>query len=565
MGNWRKEFSGILCSVYMTALLAVLPVYIQGSYWKLGDVKYLFFRNVSWICLGLWAAVSFGGLSLKVCREAGHWRRGKNGRIPMHLPGEWSSMDTAAALYGVMALVSCICSPYRHTAWFGYRDWYMGAMSQLLFVGIYFFVSRCWQQQKPVLGLGEASLAAVTLLGLLNRLGIDPLGLYAGYGEVDWEYSHMLSTTGNINWLCGYLSLALVLPVTGYLECDKFVRKWMLYGISVSGLLLLCIQGSDSGPVLAAALLFGCLLMSGRKTGQIIKTLVLAGGTALSIPVMSYFVSLLGSVGTMPYDGKSHSILWWPGWWVAAGVAFTAAFFIRKGSRAICLCRKDKIFPSGENAEAENKAAAGDADTLNHADAADKSGGLSRTTHTGPVHRFGRAAIALTIFAAVLAVFYLRKHPLEDSWGTGRGELWRIAGEGFAAASPLRKLIGVGPDCFAEALDTNITMVGHWADSVFANAHNEWLNQLVNTGILGTGCYLGIFLAAAKRFRGIPLGMLAVGLYLVNSLVSFQQVLNAPLLFLLLGICENTKRGQSSTVQPEMEYDREESMTEGQA
>ncbi len=137
----------------------------------------------------------------------------------------------------------------------------------------------------------------------------------------------------------------------------------------------------------------------------------------------------------------------------------------------------------------------------------------------------------------------------QNFWQEGRGALWKLAVGGFWDADSLQKLVGAGPDCFAEYLHngfqtaTVINRNGYWAGATFANAHNEWLNQLVNIGILGLFCYISIFVVAIKRYRGMLLGVLAVGLYFINSLVSFQQVMNAPFLFLVLGICENKQQG----------------------
>ena len=39
------------------------------------------------------------------------------------------------------------------------------------------------------------------------------------------------------------------------------------------------------------------------------------------------------------------------------------------------------------------------------------------------------------------------------------------------------------------------------------------------------------------------MGVLALSLYGAHALISFQQVLNTPLLFLLLGVCERQRRG----------------------
>jgi hypothetical protein len=44
------------------------------------------------------------------------------------------------------------------------------------------------------------------------------------------------------------------------------------------------------------------------------------------------------------------------------------------------------------------------------------------------------------------------------------------------------------------------------------------------------------------------MGELALTIYFVNSMVSFQQVMNAPLLFLMLGICEKNLTKETETV-----------------
>lgn len=60
---------------------------------------------------------------------------------------------------------------------------------------------------KTAIWLGEAAFVAVTLIGLLQKLGYDPLGLLKGYVVGDWEFTHMLTTLGNSNWLSGYYSV----------------------------------------------------------------------------------------------------------------------------------------------------------------------------------------------------------------------------------------------------------------------------------------------------------------------------------------------------------------------
>jgi O-antigen ligase len=121
----------------------------------------------------------------------------------------------------------------------------------------------------------------------------------------------------------------------------------------------------------------------------------------------------------------------------------------------------------------------------------------------------------------------------------------------------------VGPDCFGayiyEAFPVKeyVVVEGPFANTTIANAHNEWLNQLVNIGLLGLCAYVGIFITflvrcvkGLARDRFICIGILGASLYAINATFSFQEVLNVPFLFLLIGLCENHLRSRSYSVVP---------------
>ena len=158
MENAKEEFLGTLSNLYIIFLLAVLPLYNKGTYYMLGDTKYFLFRNVSLICVGIWLVLDGIFLLRKKC----------------------SIVDICMFCYGACVIVSTVFSSFRSIAWTGYSDWYMGALSQLLFVGIYFLVSRGYNGNAIPIYLAEAAFLAVTVIGFLQRLGMNPLGLFNG-------------------------------------------------------------------------------------------------------------------------------------------------------------------------------------------------------------------------------------------------------------------------------------------------------------------------------------------------------------------------------------------------
>lgn len=478
-GAGSEEFLGILCSLCLAALFAVLPLYTRGDYYRLGDTKYLLFRNVTLICLGI---------GLAAWLFSGGFRKDR---------GKYSPVDWCMICYGIAVILSAVFSPFPEAAWTGYRDWYMGALSQLLFVGIYFLAARQYDFRTFPLYLGEAALFAVSALGILNRLGIDPIGMFQGFAKTDWEYSHMLSTVGNINWLCGYAGIMLPLPLVGYWYSRKPLKRALLYGVSLSAFVLLCVQGSESGPLLAAVALGICLTAGRKQPERFRKALFLLLGVCVSLPVLCLLFDRCGSWEATPADGSAAAILRFGGWWFAAalcGVLLLLHHFLK---------------------------------------------GKARRFLVHSILAFG--ILGAVVIAGYLVLAWRDISP--ESWGSGRGTLWKMAWEGFWEAAPARKLIGAGPDCFAAyLLSVGVTPTlpagGHWEGAIYANAHNEWLTSLVNLGVLGTAAYLGIFVTALKRYRGMLLGVLAVSLYIVHSFISFQQVMSAPYLFALLGLCE---------------------------
>lgn len=490
MEESKNEFLQLACRLYMTALLAWMPLSTGGSYWKLGDRKYLIFRNVSLFCMGVWMVMA---LVLAVPRVRKRGLQGSRHAL--------STVDICMLLYGACVVLSTLCSSFGRTALMGYQDWYMGALSQILFVAGYFFVSRyCTVAALPVY-LGEMAFLAVIVLGLLNRLGFDPLGLYEGFLTSDWEYSHMISTIGNINWFCGYCSVLLALPMAGYLYSRRRGKTLFMYGCSMLGLTLLCMQGSAIGPVIAVTGIGICLLAGIRKPEYFQKGLLLALGVCLLFPIMGRLISLKSAQAATPIDGDVYSIMLWNGWWILA------AFW-----GVICLLHG-------------------------------RLRGRAQKNVAGTIIIIG----VVTLLAILGYVLWKLSGTPVESWGSGRGTLWKMAWNAFASGDWKQKLLGAGPDCFAEYLTyrgvvPTIVTEGHWEGAVYANAHNEWLNHLVNMGLFGVMTYLAVFVCSLKRYKGMLLGLLACGMYLVNSLVSFQQVISTPLLFLVLGICESRYR-----------------------
>ena len=134
-----------------------------------------------------------------------------------------------------------------------------------------------------------------------------------------------------------------------------------------------------------------------------------------------------------------------------------------------------------------------------------------------------------------------------DDWGNGRGRIWRFSVKIFSEESLGHKLFGVGPDCFNSYVNAYYgeEEVLMWGDKLLTNAHNEWLNILINAGLLGAAAYIGIYVTAIGRcFQNHRQDIFLAGIvaacmsYMCYNFFCYQQVLCTPFIFILMGIGE---------------------------
>ena len=86
----------------------------------------------------------------------------------------------------------------------------------------------------------------------------------------------------------------------------------------------------------------------------------------------------------------------------------------------------------------------------------------------------------------------------DDEWGTQRGYVWRACWEEFMELDFFHKLVGTGPDCFSvQMLLHRYKEMVDKTGQIYDSAHNELLQYLYTTGMIGLVAYLGQIAGAA--------------------------------------------------------------------
>lgn len=523
-------FCGALCdigiSIYLYVVLAVLPLYNKG-YAQIGtDKENFFIKTLTYTGKGL-LPLFLLWLVLRVITAMQKKELPGIRAIPGTLWRNLSTTDKFAALYGISVVLSYAFTRYREEALWGTASWRMGMWTQLGAVIAYFMISRMWKRKDWIMALMLPVSTMVFFLGYMNKFELC---------LVDSEIINpsFISTVGNINWYCGYLVTVLFGGV--YLLWrmgEKFTwDKTLLMGYVIIGFASLATQGSSSGMVTFAVVmfvLFGMSVEDSRKMECFWQEM-----TLFSVACLITYV--LRSCNVFPRELELEG--------VTDVLTFSVVNIIMTIVSVVMLC-------------------------LVH--------GMRRTKHYS-AKRWGVAyrCIGIAVVVIVVLMFVLIgintllggaltksiENPAVEKWlifsadwGSNRGATWSAGARCFWEADLLHKIFGVGPDCMYAFLSKDASpelqnMVNDFfAGNRLTNAHNEWLTILVDMGVLGAVSYAGMMISAIRSFlRAGKESALAgacgfcVLAYTVNNMFSFQQVMNISTMFVILGIGGNLLR-----------------------
>ena len=167
---------------------------------------------------------------------------------------------------------------------------------------------------------------------------------------------------------------------------------------------------------------------------------------------------------------------------------------------------------------------------------------------------FFLSGLSLYVILLILFTFILKDVDLSgfttflsfnNEFGSYRGFIWKKVIEEYLSFNFIGKLIGIGPDTLYPYLMENCAEeMMQVTKTYYDNAHNEFLQYLITTGILGIVSYVGIVFFALKngikawlenkntKYIYLP----SVILYLLMTFININQVVTTPLFIIMLAI-----------------------------
>ncbi len=543
-------------SLYFIVMAVVYPYYAPGGYLRIGEAKYIFFRNVT---LAVMAAMLVVVLCTVIRRPG----------LFTEYYHRMSVTDWFAYGYFVAVMLSYLGSSYKEEAFWGAEGWYMGTVMQMMLVLLYFFFSRYFVCRISWLAVWMLASAGVFLLGILNRYSIYPVAM-------EGQTPVFISTLGNINWFCGYWSVTAPIGITLYWCSEKRWQRAAAGLYSIVAMLAGVVQGSGSAYLVFGAVFVALLLFSLHNIQRLYRWLELgmlfAAGCQLG-RILRYLPGFCMNYGGDVNGGDplvmerltdSNVTLW------GLGILWAVYVGLRLWERKKGLTDDKRLRPLHKKGLGKTAGIVKTAEKVRTAESA-KTGNVTRILIVILI-------VCICLWGLIKTVRLLYNMADEsvpgqdsqgivsdegradsqinwfhDDWGNGRGTAWNCSIEAYRGLDTMHKIVGVGPDCFAAYLYEVPELAGRlmeqFGDERLTNAHNEGLSILINMGALGFLCYVGFVGSALVRYnrnagRQPFFYVCAICLlaYTVHNMVSFQQVLNTPYFFMLLGIGEGLLR-----------------------
>lgn len=518
-----SKANNLIVSLYLCVMLGFFPLFYRYQYADMGDAKYKVFLYASCVCVGI---------SFFLCV----WK-GMVSRFVITKKG--NALDLAVILYFATVLISFLLSDFKQDAWKGADGWYMGFLSQILFVGAYFLIAKTWTYRPWAIALLGVSSAIVYVIAIFHRFDVDLLPIY---GDLPQKYKILfLSTIGQSSWYSGFL--CTVFPIGLYfffMEKDK--KKRTLAAIySAIAMMSLVTQNTDSAflALFAVMMVLFYLSFDGRmKELAEVIILILA-----SFCVVGICQRILGA-RVIPIDAMS--LFMSQSVWVWIALAVTAGIYWWKYRDDIFFHKKRMVQEKSRNNGTEQK--------------------------QYPKKVFGVVIICLitAVFFVVIFIIGNTGGWLQDAfgyqttnnyllfdnqWGNGRGFAWKYAVTTYAKMPLINKIFGVGPDCFAayaaSVPEYQEKMNAFWGDLVLTNAHNEYLTKMYTLGIVGLFTYVMMLITGVIQFVKnrdknpiLPAFALCIVAYMTQNIFCYEQVCSTPFFYILMGIGSNLIHNQ---------------------
>ena len=398
--------------------------------------------------------------------------------------------------------MSFLVSSNKHGSWSGSTGRYFGLMMILVITLMFISLSRETAINKYVYGVFCFFSAVAYVTACLQHFGFDPFSLRAKIVEKQKEM--FISTFGNINTYASFICVSLPIFAAVFIFSKKKLARVVSGVLLVLASMAIIPAKSDNvylGVGVGFIVLFYIAIINKDFTEFIFSVLMVLCGLEIMAILNSAFE------GSQKHINGLAEIIENPLIMFVILVAVLLVFIFSMLFRGVQYDKYKEI--------------------------------------QGKPLLIGFTAFMILSIVTVIILGKRSGNELfvfNDDWGTYRGFVWTRGWYLFRDASVFNKIFGYGNETIGQLMkdwyETEMILI---TNKRYDNLHNEFLQYLVTTGLLGFISYLGLlvtsFMYIGKRMKDDPILislLAACAAYVAQSLVNLNQPITTPYFFVML-------------------------------
>ena len=428
----------------MALMFTLLPLYYTDNYYNILHDK----RDVYELFSGILLAVVAATLLISLILAIRHRSLKKNTLQEIR---RISMLDIIMVASGIVAVVSTVYSADVAQSVSGEAAWDVGTLTIVLSIMIYFVISRCYSGKGDIWAYLYAGSFAVLAIGIIDRLGYDFLIMH---DEIPLQYNIFISTIGNVSFWAAYLSMLIPFFILLPVAVPGRWKSFFIYLYLLAAYFSLFITFTNTtylGVGVAGLFIFWYSFAKvERLTNLAINGILFSIAGAVAEFLWKHPDYLLRPVDT-------DNVTW---------VLLQYHLYILPGIVGVLLILYLLILRRLPER-------------------------IQQRLDDFVEQIMTKIWIELIIIGVVGVVYYLIYNYNLKIFNY-RGSIWYFAYHGFLDGDLWQKLVGVGPgllDLVTQAQIAKADFYVEW-NYIYCTAHNDLLEYLVTTGVIGVVCRL---------------------------------------------------------------------------
>ena len=505
--SWQRKAIAVVLCIGIFILFLIYPLYYHDGYVGIMDYKSYFINWVLGITNGCCLLIC--GIYLLMRWRTLTWTNLKRWLREISI-GDWCVLFVL-----LIALVSFISTRDKTEALWARDGRRLGFYMLAACLIAHLFITYCLKSKQLLIFAFLVSISIVNVIAILNNLNIDVLDFYNGQG---WSKSLLISTVGNVNSLAGLLSIVLPFAMVGFCLCQQKVSG-IIYGLFCFISFMTMVATESDSVYLAIGVIF--VVMAGiflddwralrRLLLEIMAFLILTRFSGWLCQTITGEGSTFGGL-TAIFGYSNKTLLLLP----VLGLLLVVTFWIEKKENVEQLQKIIKKIYFGMIIV----------------------GVLVLLILIIGINGMETRELAEQKYHALASFLYF-----DEMWGSWRGTNFEYTAILFQKESIFHKLFGWAPGNFIGALQTTFNGDVYITGLRMIDAHNDFLDFLINIGILGAIGYYGfLFWNIYQYGRAIKQNKAAASIvciivgYIVQGLVNNPGFYTFPAFVLLLAV-----------------------------